>query len=125
MAFGGNGVARDNGKAVFIPYTIDGEKISARIVREKKNFAEADLREVIARSSHRVTPECHYFGNCGGCSYQHISYAHQLEIKARQVEQTLRRIGHLDLVPMGPIVPSPQSYGYRNRVTVHCEDGVI
>jgi 23S rRNA (uracil1939-C5)-methyltransferase len=125
VAFGGNGVARHEGKAVFIPYTIEGEKVSAQIVREKKNFAEAELHRILEPSPHRVTPECPYFGRCGGCSYQHMSYAHQLEVKLRQVEQTLKRIGHFDPVPMRPIVASPQSYAYRNRITVHCEDGVI
>ena len=125
VAFGGNGVARDNGKAIFIPYTIDGERVSAHVVREKKNFAEAELGEVLEPSPHRVTPECPYFSRCGGCAYQHISYEHQLEIKTRQVEQTLRRIAHLDVVPMRPIVPSPNPYAYRNRITVHCEDDVV
>ncbi|MEY2520026.1 MAG: rRNA (uracil1939-C5)-methyltransferase [Verrucomicrobiota bacterium] len=125
VAFGGKGVARDEGKAVFIPFTIDGERISAAIVREKKQFAEGELVEVIEPSPQRVTPECPYFGRCGGCSYQHINYAHQLELKAKQVEQAMRRIGKLSAPPMRPIVPSPFPYGYRNRITVHAEDNVV
>ena len=125
VAFGGNGVARHAGKAVFIPFTIDGEKVSARIVREKKNFAEADLAVVIEPSPHRVASECPYFQRCGGCSYQHINYAHQLEIKHRQVEQTLRRVGRIAYVPMRAAVPSPLSYGYRNRIRVHIENGAV
>lgn len=125
VAFGGKGVARAEGKAVFVPFTIDGERVSAQIVREKKNFAEAELQGLLESSPHRVMPECPYFGRCGGCSYQHIHYEHQLELKARQVEQTLRRIGHLSELPMQPIIPSPKSYEYRNRITVHCEEGVI
>jgi 23S rRNA (uracil1939-C5)-methyltransferase len=125
VAFGGKGVARDEGKAVFIPFTIEGERVAAKIVREKKQFAEAELVELLEPSPARVTPECPYFGRCGGCSYQHISYAHQLELKARQVEQAMRRIGHLAEPPMRPMVPSPLPYGYRNRITVHAEDGVV
>jgi 23S rRNA (uracil1939-C5)-methyltransferase len=125
VAFGGKGVARDEGKAVFIPLTIDGERITAKIVREKKQFAEGELVEIIDPSSHRVAPECPYFGRCGGCAYQHIGYAHQLELKARQVEQAMRRIGRLAQPPMRPIIPSPLPYGYRNRITVHAEDGVV
>src|SRR5256714_2236867 len=79
VAFGGKGVARDAGKAVFVPFTIDGERVSARVVREKKQFAEAELIEVLESSPERVAPRCPYFGRCGGCSYQHISYSHQLE----------------------------------------------
>ena len=125
VAFGGKGVARDEGKAVFVPFTIDGERISARVVREKKQFAEAELTEILDPSPQRVTPECPYFGRCGGCSYQHISYAHQLELKAKQVEQAMRRIGKMTEPPMQPIVPSPLSYAYRNRITVHAQDDVV
>jgi 23S rRNA (uracil1939-C5)-methyltransferase len=125
VAFGGKGVGRANGKAVFVPFTIDGESVSAQIVREKKQFAEAELVDVLAPAEQRVTPECPYFGSCGGCSYQHISYEHQLAIKHRQVEQILRRVGRINDPPMQPIIPSPRSYRYRNRVTVHAENGVI
>ena len=125
IAFGGKGVAREGGKAIFIPYTIDGERVSAHIVREKKHFAEAELDKLLDPSLHRVTPECPYFARCGGCAYQHMSYEHQLKIKTRQVEQTLKRIGRLDIVPMRPMVASPKTYGYRNRITVHCEDGAV
>lgn len=125
IAFGGKGVGRSEGKAVFVPYTIDGERVSAEIVRQKKQLAEAELLGVLRPSQHRAEPECPYFGRCGGCAYQHISYEHQLATKAKQVEQTLRRIARLEQVPMQPIVPSPAPYRYRNRVTVHAEQGVI
>ncbi len=125
VAFGGKGVARDAGKAVFVPFTIEGERVTAKIVREKKQFAEAELVEVLEPSSERVTAPCPYFGRCGGCSYQHISYTHQLELKSRQVEQAMRRIARLVDPPMRPIVPSPLPYGYRNRITVHAQDNVV
>ena len=125
VAFGGKGVARLEGKAVFIPFTIDGERVTAKIVREKKQFAEAELIGLLESSPLRAPPECRYFGSCGGCSYQHISYEHQLELKARQVEQAMRRIGRLAAPPMRPIIPSPLPYNYRNRITVHAEDNVV
>jgi tRNA/tmRNA/rRNA uracil-C5-methylase (TrmA/RlmC/RlmD family) len=125
IAFGGKGVGRERGKAVFVPYTIEGETISAEIVREKKQFAEAELVEVKQNSPDRVGPQCAYFGRCGGCAYQHISYEHQLAIKWRQVRDVLQRIGKLKDIPMRPIVPSHQQYGYRNRITVHAQDGAI
>jgi len=125
IAFGGKGVARENGKAVFVPYTIEGETVSVEIVREKKQFAEAELVDVKESSPHRVTPECPYFGRCGGCAYQHIDYEHQLAIKWRQVRDVLQRIGKLKDIPMRPIIPSPKQYGYRSRITVHAQDGVI
>jgi tRNA/tmRNA/rRNA uracil-C5-methylase (TrmA/RlmC/RlmD family) len=125
VAFGGKGVAREQGKAVFVPYTIEGETISAEIVREKKQFAEAELVEVKQSSPNRVAPQCPYFGRCGGCAYQHMDYEHQLAIKWRQVRDALQRIGKLKDVPMRPIIPSPRQYAYRNRITVHALDGVI
>src|SRR5881409_1636291 len=125
IAFGGKGVGREQGKAIFVPYTIEGETVSAEIVREKKQFAEAELVDVKERSLDRVTPECPYFGRCGGCAYQHIAYEHQLAIKWRQVRDVLQRIGKLKDIPMRPIIPSSEQYGYRNRITVHAQDGVI
>jgi 23S rRNA (uracil1939-C5)-methyltransferase len=125
IAFGGKGVAREQGKAVFVPYTIEHETVSAEIVREKKQFAEAELIDVKESSPHRVTPPCPYFGSCGGCAYQHIDYEHQLAIKWHQVRDVLQRIGKLKDIPMRPIIPSPEQYGYRNRITVHAQDGVI
>ena len=125
IAFGGKGVGRENGKAMFVPYTIEGETVSAEIVREKKQFAEAELVDVKESSPDRVPPECPYFGRCGGCAYQHVSYEHQLAIKWRQVRDILQRIGKLKDIPMRPIIPSQKQYGYRNRITVHALDGMI
>ena len=125
IAFGGKGVGRDNSKAVFVPFTIEGELVTAKIVREKKQFAESELVDVRERSPDRVEPPCPYFGRCGGCAYQHINYEHQLGIKWRQVRDILQRIGKLKEVPMRPIIPSPEPYEYRNRITVHALDGVV
>src|SRR5437868_8523184 len=125
IAFGGKGVAREQGKAVFVPYTIENELVSAEILRNKKQFAEAELVDVKQSSPNRVAPKCPYFGRCGGCAYQHIDYQHQLAIKWRQVRNALQRIGKVKNVPMRPIIPSPRQYAYRNRITVHAQDGVI
>ena len=125
VAFGGKGVARANGKAVFVPYVIDEETVSASITREHKKFLEADLENIVTASPHRIEPRCPYFGRCGGCVYQHIDYEHQLALKWRQVKETLRRIGGLKETPMRPFIPSPIEYEYRNRITVHVRDGVV
>lgn len=125
IAFGGKGVGRAEGKAVFVPFTIEGERVTARVVREKRSFAEAELVRVTEASAQRVNPQCPYFGRCGGCSYQHMSYEHQLHWKSRQVRQALQRIGKFREPPLRPIVPSPQDYGYRNRITVHVENGIL
>ena len=123
VAFGGAGVARHGGKVFFVPFTAPGDRVRARVIREKKKFAEAELAELIEPSPHRVTPPCIYFGRCGGCAYQHISYEQQLALKQAQVEQTLRRVGRLESVPMEPIVGSSRTYGFRNRIRVHVQGG--
>ena len=125
IAFGGKGVARENGKAIFVPFTVDGERVSAQIVRDKKKFAEAEVVDLRESSPLRVEPQCAYFGRCGGCAYQHIAYEHQLAIKWRQVRDVLQRIGKIKEIPIRPIIPSPISYAYRNRITVHAQNGVI
>jgi len=125
IAFGGKGVARHDGKVVFVPFVIPGETVRAEITRDKKKFAEADLLSVLVPSPDRVEPPCPYFGRCGGCAYQHISYERQLALKAAQVEQTLRRVGRLEHVPMRPAVAAPKPYGYRNRIRVHVSDGIV
>lgn len=125
VAFGGNGVARHDGCVVFVPFTISGEEIVARVGRRKKKFAETALVSVGKASPHRIPAPCPYFGKCGGCAYQHIDYPHQLEIKSRQVADTLQRIGHLGSVPMRPIIASPKPFGYRNRIRVHVAEGAI
>jgi tRNA/tmRNA/rRNA uracil-C5-methylase (TrmA/RlmC/RlmD family) len=125
VAFGGKGVGRAEGKAIFVPFTIEGERVTAHVVREKKSFAEAELVRVTEASPHRTTPQCPYFGRCGGCSYQHMLYEHQLHWKSRQVAQALQRIGKFREPPLRPIVPSPRDYEYRNRITVHVENGIV
>lgn len=123
VAFGGKGVARCEGKVYFVPFTAAGDVITARVVRDKKKFADAELVSIEEPAPERVEPRCPYFGRCGGCAYQHLAYEAQLALKARQVEETLRRVGRLEHVPMRPIVPSPQHYEYRNRIRVHVEGG--
>jgi 23S rRNA (uracil1939-C5)-methyltransferase len=121
VAFGGAGVARHEGKVYFVPFTAPGDRVRARVKKAKKKFAEAELVEVITPSADRVEPPCPYFGRCGGCAYQHMTYERQLALKQAQVEQSLRRVGRLESVPMQPIIPSPRTYGFRNRIRVHVE----
>jgi 23S rRNA (uracil1939-C5)-methyltransferase len=125
VAFGGRGVGRLNGKVMFVPFAIPGEQVTARILRTRKNFSDAELISVNEPSRDRVESKCPYFGRCGGCAYQHIHYGRQLTIKRDQVEQVLRRIGKIDPVPLQPIVSSPLHYGYRNRIRVHARNGAV
>jgi 23S rRNA (uracil1939-C5)-methyltransferase len=124
MAYGGKGVGRHEGLVVFVPFAAPGDTLSAYLTKRKKSFAEGRIVQVLAPSPRRVEPRCPYFGACGGCVYQHLSYDDQLQVKASQVAQTLRRVGKFEAPPMRPIIPSPEPWEYRNRIRVHRAEGV-
>lgn len=119
VAFGGDGVARVNGFVVFVPFALPGEEVRVEIVESKGRFARAHPLEVVVASPHRIEPPCTYYGWCGGCQYQHVDYAAQVEMKRRQVCDALTRIGGIAAPPVRPAAPSPRPYGYRNRITLH------
>lgn len=103
---------------VFVPFTIPGETVRARITSNKKNCSLAELVDVIEPSEHRVTPECALSQKCGGCQYQHIDYPEQLRWKAQQVADLLKynaKTTH----PVNPTIASPKTYLYRSKLTPH------
>ncbi|MEF2230896.1 MAG: 23S rRNA (uracil(1939)-C(5))-methyltransferase RlmD [Pseudodesulfovibrio sp.] len=116
LAFGGRGVARVDGMAVFVAGGLPGDTVSARVTRAKKRFAEAEAVAVLAPSAHRVQPRCAHFGICGGCALQDLAYAEQVAQKGAQVESALRRIGRVEDLAMDPPLPSPEEWGYRNKM---------
>lgn len=111
------------GWVVMVPFTLPGEKVRARVYRNHKNYSEADLLGVLTPSPHRVKPRCGLFGRCGGCQYQHLAYAEQLEWKRRQVGELLRHMAGIEF-PVAPTVPSPREFGYRSKITPHFQCGV-
>ena len=114
----GHGVGRVDNWVVFVPYTLPGEKVRARIYRNEKNCSHADLVEEHEASPKRVQPLCPVYGYCGGCQYQHLEYSAQLEWKTAQVADLLRLQAGLQL-PVLPAIASPQIYGYRSKITPH------
>jgi len=108
-----------NGWVVMVPFTLPGERILARVFRNHKNFSEADLVAVLTPSPHRVKPGCPLFGRCGGCQYQHLAYAQQLEWKRRQVAELLEHMAGIAEFSVAPVVASPRDYGYRSKITPH------
>ena len=124
VAFGGKGVARSDGRVVFVPFTAPGDTVSAKVVKTKKTFAEARVVKVLVPSPERAEPQCPYFTACGGCVYQHLTYEAQLAVKAKQVADTLRRVGKLEGVPLQPIIGAANPWSYRNRIRVHRAQGV-
>ena len=121
VAFGGDGVARYGEFVVFVPFAARGETVEIEVVEVKRRFARARLVRVLVASADRVIPPCRYFGECGGCQYQHLAYPAQLAIKHAQVTELLRRIGRFSDVPIDAVLPSPRPYGYRNRVLVRSQ----
>jgi tRNA/tmRNA/rRNA uracil-C5-methylase (TrmA/RlmC/RlmD family) len=104
---------------VMVPFTLPGERIRARVFRNHKNFSEADLVEVLTPSAQRIVPKCPLFGKCGGCQYQHLDYAGQLEWKRRQVAELLQHMAGIADFPVAPVVGSPREYHYRSKITPH------
>jgi len=125
LAFGGDGVARHEGRVVFVPFTAPGDRVRVRVVRKEKNLLRAAVVEVLRPSPSRETPPCPYYGRCGGCQYQHLTYNSEAEWKERHVRETLVRIGKIPDPPVVPLLRSPEPYRYRNRITVHLRDGAV
>lgn len=125
IAFGGDGVARQNGAVYFVPFTALGDRIQARVVQESKNFRRAEIVSILEPGPGRTEPPCPYYGNCGGCQYQHVDYPTELAAKSKQVRDTLVRLGKIEDPNVLPIIRSPEPYGYRNRITVHCEQSRV
>jgi 23S rRNA (uracil1939-C5)-methyltransferase len=116
VAFKGYGVARVDGKVVFVPYTVTGDEAWIEITEEKKRYSTARLIQILKPSPWRVTPPCPYFGTCGGCQWQHIDYSTQVEQKKEILKETLSRLGGMKEVPPISVFALPKPYDYRARV---------
>lgn len=116
MAFEGQAVARLDGHVVFVDYAIPGEKVRARLERKKGNVWFGRAVEIIEPSTERVEPRCPYFGECGGCQWQHIDYAAQTRLKTEIVRDQLRKIGKFTDAPILDTIPSPAPWYYRNNI---------
>jgi tRNA/tmRNA/rRNA uracil-C5-methylase (TrmA/RlmC/RlmD family) len=121
IAFGGEGVARVEDFVVFVPFVGPGEVVEAEVTESRKRFARARLVRVVEAAPERVSPSCRYFGECGGCQYQHLTYETQLRLKHKQVRDLFQRIGGLKPESVAPVVPCPQPYGYRNRIMIRSQ----
>ncbi|HXX27889.1 MAG TPA: 23S rRNA (uracil(1939)-C(5))-methyltransferase RlmD [Terriglobales bacterium] len=126
LVYGGDGLTRlpsdehGQGKAVFVPFVLEGESIEGSLVDEKPGFARAHADHIRHASPHRIEPQCPYFGSCGGCHYQHSTYEHQLEIKAAILKETVRRIAKIEL-GVDLILHASPAWGYRNRARLRIE----
>jgi tRNA/tmRNA/rRNA uracil-C5-methylase (TrmA/RlmC/RlmD family) len=121
IAFGGEGVARQDDFVVFVPFVLVGETVEAEITEIKKRFARARLLRIVQASPERLEPACRYFAACGGCQYQHVAYDAQLRIKRKQIADLFQRIGGFSPEVVSPVVACPQPYGYRNRLMIRSQ----
>ena len=112
VVFGGKGLSRDLERITFVPFTLPGEKVRVRIKRERNDYQEADAIEIVEPDPDRVTPECAYFGVCGGCQLSHANYNNQIQMKVDILHETLQR-NQVSFPEIQVITDKP--FGYRHR----------
>ncbi len=128
LTYGGRGVGRYNGKAIFVPAVLPGEIVQCRIIRDKKRYCEAELISVLNVSADRREPPCRFFPECGGCQWQHIPYQIQLHWKEKIFIDTLVRATGCNPELIQSIIAAPDESGYRCRTQIKCrmtEQGLI
>lgn len=116
LAFGGDGIGRVEGMAVFVPDALPGQRVLARIQRKKPSYAKTQLLSVLTPSPDEITPQCQHFVECGGCALQNYRYEKQLITKASQARESLEHIGGFENPPLSPILPAPEQFYYRNKM---------
>ncbi len=126
LAAGGDGVARmPDGRTLFVPLAAPGDRLRVEVTELRRRHARARILELLEPGPDRVTPRCDVFGECGGCTWQHLDYAAQLRAKAVILGDALERIGRLRRPDPLTIHPSPAAYGYRLRARPILEAGRV
>src|SRR6202045_5191708 len=126
LIYGGDGLGRTpagadgRNMAVLVPFVLPGERVDVEIRQEKPGFARGSVTQLIEASPDRVQARCPYFGQCGGCHYQHIPYERQLEFKAEILRETLQRIAKIELKSELRLHASPP-WNYRNRTRLQVQ----
>jgi len=121
LVYGGDGLARLDGRIVFAPFVLPGERIRARAEQEKPGLVRARMLEVIEAAPDRVTAPCPVFARCGGCHYQHAPYEFQVSAKRAILVEELRRLGKIE-APLEIRTFAAEPFGYRNRVQLAVEE---
>ena len=112
----GKGVGRSDGKVIFVEKALPGEIVDVRVIRNKKQYAEAVPVDFKNKSTDRIEPVCQHFGTCGGCKWQHINYEKQLEFKQYFVQTAFERIGEFDFPELMEILGCKETLFYRNKL---------
>jgi 23S rRNA (uracil1939-C5)-methyltransferase len=120
MVYGGDAMGRlPDGRAVFVPFTLPGEKVQVRLTEEKRGHAHGEVVQILEASPDRISTPCDQYKGCGGCHYQHIPYKLQLKFKKEILQDQLARIGKISDPPVRDTIPSPKEWRYRNQVQYH------
>ncbi|MGE0825646.1 MAG: class I SAM-dependent RNA methyltransferase [Candidatus Binatia bacterium] len=122
LSYGPAGVGRSGGKVIFVPGTAPGDDVDVVIDKEKKSYARGHVVSLLRASPNRREPPCPYVERCGGCPWQHLSYAAQIAEKENLVREQLRRIGGITDPPILPILPAQSEWHYRQRIRLHVDD---
>ncbi len=117
----GLGLAFAEKLTVLVPLSVPGDDLRVRLVGVKKRMAFAEIVEIKQPGPQRIAPPCEYFGRCGGCDFQQVNYAAQLEAKVGIIKDCLHRIGKIEHDTDIPIIPSPQQFNYRSRARWHID----
>lgn len=123
LSNGREGLGRHEGKVVFVPGVAPGDRVRARITESHASYARAALVEILEGGAARRTPPCPWIDACGGCAWQQVTYAAQLEAKARNVRDALARIGGVHAERELAIIPAPNEWNYRRRIRLHIDAG--
>ena len=116
LAAGGKGVGRNDGKVVFVEKGIPGQRVRVQLYKDRKDYSEGRVIELLENSSFYEEPRCPHFAYCGGCSLQNMKYEEQVKQKKKLVIEALCRIGGVDNAPVQDTIPSPDQYYYRNKM---------
>ena len=120
LSHGGRGLGHHQGKVVFVPYVVPGDIVRCQVIKTKPRYAEAELLDVEQPSQSRRTPPCPYFGHCGGCQWQHMSYATQTFWKETLLADHLVRNGVVPRERIDQLIPAPKEWHYRSRAQFKC-----
>jgi 23S rRNA (uracil-5-)-methyltransferase RumA len=120
----GRGIGKINNKVIFIPNALPGEKVKVKILKDKKNYAEGVLLELINKSNTRIGSPCKYYPKCGGCQLLHLKYEDQLIYKENKIKNIFKKY-NLEEVKINNIVYKNKQFNYRNKVTLHRQNNKI
>ncbi|MFN2175596.1 MAG: class I SAM-dependent RNA methyltransferase [Anaerolineales bacterium] len=123
LVYGGEAMGRlPDGRAVFIPFALPGEKTAIQLTESRKGYARAEIVDLIEPSPERIAPVCRHFGECGGCHLQHMPYQMQLETKKGILKEQFERIAGIFSPRLNKTVPSSRQFNYRNHMQFHLTD---